>query len=46
MKFSILSTYLKADGWPNNIKIRAIQESEDHSDDSTTENLLFNLASN
>ena len=42
--FNSSSTYLKADGWQTISKFGQYQESNDHSDDSTTENLLFNLA--
>ena len=42
--FNSTSTYLKADGWQTISKFGQYQESNDHSDDSTTENLLFNLA--
>ena len=42
--FNSTSTYLKADGWQTISKFGQYQESNDYSDDSTTENLLFNLA--
>ena len=42
--FDSNDTYRKANGWQTISKFGQYQSSNDYSDDSTTENLLFNLA--